>query len=172
MSPEELSTLFKAAREDFEVENGQPTNAYLVKIRSVITSTLLLAPYYEENGNNNLVGLVCSTIKYKATHQGNLDFHSPTRPAIYDPNITENDKPSIVRKKDITRKARVNDYKLYAKEKLEARGLILHAVHKTWVLDLKDKETLFTQVTPRQLLDHLQSICGGLHAINVIALQN
>ena len=67
---------------------------------------------------------------------------------------------------------RVNDYKLYAKAKLEARALNLHAVDKTWVLELKDKETLFTQVTPRQLLDHLQSIYGGLHNINVLALQN
>ena len=67
---------------------------------------------------------------------------------------------------------RVNDYKLYAKAKLEARALNLHAVDKTWVLELKDKETLFTQVTSRQLMDHLQSICGGLHAIDVLALHN
>ena len=87
------------AQEDFEVENGQPTDAYLVNIRAVITSILLLAPYDKENGNQNLVGLVWSTRKYKATHQGNLVFHSPTRPAIYEPSITENDKPSVVRKK-------------------------------------------------------------------------
>ena len=66
----------------------------------------------------------------------------------------------------------MNDYKLYAKAKIEARALILHAVDKTWVLKLKDEETLFTKVTPRQFLDHLQSICEGLHAINVLALQN
>ena len=58
MSPEELSTLFKAAREDFEIKNGQLTDAYLVKIRDVITSILLLSPYDVENGNHNLVGLV------------------------------------------------------------------------------------------------------------------
>ena len=74
--------------------------------------------------------------------------------------------------KKITWKARVNDTKLYAKAKLEACELILHAVDETWVLELKKEETLFTQVTPIQLLDHLQSICGGLHAINVLALQN
>ena len=96
------------------------------------------------------------TIKYKATHKGNLNFHIPTRPARYDLTITDNNKPAVVRKKDISWKARVNDYKLYAKVKLEACTLILHAVEKTWVLELKDKETLFTQVTPRQLLDHLQ----------------
>ena len=99
MSPGEISTLFEAAQEDFKVENGQPTDAYLVKIRVVITSILLLASYDEENGNHNLVGLVWSTRKNKATHQGNLAFCSPTIRAIYDPSITDNDKPAVVRKK-------------------------------------------------------------------------
>ena len=67
---------------------------------------------------------------------------------------------------------RLNDYKLFSKAKLEARELILHTVDEAWVLKLKDEETLFTQVTPRKLLDHLQPIYGGLHAIDVLALQN
>ena len=99
MCPEELSTLFEVAREDFEVKNGQPTDAHLVKIRAVITSILLLALYDEGNGNQNLVGLIWSTSKYMATHQGNLAFHSPTRPVIYDPSITDDNKPAVVRKK-------------------------------------------------------------------------
>ena len=82
MYPEELSTLFEAAREDFESENGQTTNTCLVKIREVINSILLIAPYDQENGNYILVGLVWSTRKYKATHQGDLAFHSSTRTAI------------------------------------------------------------------------------------------
>ena len=172
MLPKELSTLFKAAREEFEVKNGQPTDAYLVNILAVLTSIVVLAPYDEEHGNQNLVGLMWLTKKYKSTHQGNLYFHSPTRPAVYNLTILDDDKPAVIRKNDITLKARVNDYKLFAKAKLKARVLILHAVDETWVLELKDKETLFTQVTPRQLLDHLLSICGGLHAINVLTLQN
>ena len=141
MSPEELSTLFEASREDFKVKIGQPTDAYLV--------ILLLCPYSEENVNQNLVVGVWSTSKYKSTHRGNLAFHSPTRPAIYDLIITHDDKPDVVWKKEIAQKARVNDYKLYAKAKLEACAMILHAVDEMSVLDLKDEETLFTQVTPR-----------------------
>ena len=105
MSPEELYTLFEAAQEDFEVKNCHPTDAYLVKIRAVITSILLLAPYNEEHGNHNLVSIVCLTSKYKATHQGNLVFHSPTRPAVYDPTILDDDKPTFFWKKEITWKS-------------------------------------------------------------------
>ena len=94
------------------------------------------------------MGLVWSTSKYKANHQGNLAFHIPTRSEIYDPTITGGNKPAVVRKKEITLKARVNDYKLYAKVKIKAHMLILNAVDETWFLELKDKENLITQVTP------------------------
>ena len=47
---------------------------------------------------------------------------------------------------------RVNNYKLFAKAKLEASALILHTVEETWILELKYKETLFTQVTPHASL--------------------
>ena len=144
MSPEELSMLFEAARKDFEAKNGQPTDAYLVNIRAVITSILLLTLYDEEHGNQNIFGLVWSTSKYKATYQVNLAFHSHTIPEIYDPTISDDNKPTIVPKKEITWKARVNYYKLFAKAKLEAHALILHTVDETWVLELKDEETLFT----------------------------
>ena len=66
----------------------------------------------------------------------------------------------------------MSNYKLFAKAKLEARALILHAVDEMWIIELKNEETLFTQVAPRQLQDHLQSICGGLHVIDVLVLQN
>ena len=91
---------------------------------------------------------------------------------FYDPTISDDDKPAVVRKKDIMWKACVNDYNLFAKAKLGSREIILHAVNEMWVLELNDKETLFTQVIPIQFMDHLQSICGGLHAIGVLALQN
>ena len=113
-----------------------------------------------------------STSKYKLTHQGNLAFHSRTRPAVYDSTISDDDKPSVIQKKEITCKARMNEYKMFSKAKLETCALILRAFNKTSVLELKDEETLFTQVTPRQLLDNLQSICGGLHDIEVLTLQN
>ena len=51
----------------------------------------------------------------------------------------------------------MNDYKLFVKAKLEACALIPHMVDEMRILQLKDEETLFTQVTLSQLLRHLQS---------------
>ena len=50
--------------------------------------------------------------------------------------------------------------------------LILHDVDETWVLELNYEETIFTQVTLRQIMSQLQSMCGELHAIDVLTLQN
>ena len=132
---EELSTLFEASGETFEVENGQPTDVYLVKIRAVITSILLFTTYDEEKEDQNLVGLIWSMSKYMATHRG-VAFPSPTRTEIYDPSIADDDKTAVVRKKEIIRRARVMDYKIFAKAKLKARAFILHTIDKTWVLEL------------------------------------
>ena len=83
--------------------------------------------------NHNPVGLVWLTRKYKATHKRNLAFHSPTIQTIYYLMISNDDKPTVVWKKEIMWKARVTDYKLFAKANLKARALILHAVHKNLV---------------------------------------
>ena len=171
MSPKELSTLFEAARETFEVEKGQPTDTYLVKIRAVITTILLLSPYNAKKEDHNLVRLVWSTYTYMATH-GVVAFSIPTRPAIYDSSITDDNKTSIVRKKEIIWRVCVEDCKIFDKANLKARAFILHAAEETWVLELKDEETLFTLVSTKQLLTHLHTICCSLHAINVLDMQN
>ena len=97
MYSEEISTLFEAAQENFEVKPGQPTTAYLVKIRSAITSILLVQPYDEENGDHILLGLIWSSDKYTPSH-GRL-FPTLTRPDIYDPSITGDKKSAVVFKK-------------------------------------------------------------------------
>ena len=98
MFTEELSTIFEAARETFKVENGQLTEAHLVKIRAIITSILLLAPYEKEKGDYNIVGLVWSTSKYMDTQMG-ISFSIHTRPAIYDPSIADDKKMPLSAKR-------------------------------------------------------------------------
>ena len=159
------------ARETSEVKNGQTTDAILFKIRVVIISILLFAPYDEDKGDQNLVGLIWLASKYMATHKG-ISFSSPTSPVMYDPIIADDKKTAFVRKKEITWRACVTYYKIFAKAKLKAQAFILHAFDKTCVLELKDEETLFTAVSHKQLLTHLQIICGVLHTIDVLSLKN
>ena len=49
---------------------------------------------------------------------------------------------------------------------------MLAVVADTWVRELRDPETIYTEVDPRDLLDHLQAGCTGQHALNLLALHN
>ena len=42
----------------------------------------------------------------------------------------------------------------------------------TWVQELRDPETIYTEVDPRDLLSHLQAGCTGRHALDLLALHN
>ena len=42
----------------------------------------------------------------------------------------------------------------------------------TYIRYLKSSTYFYTRVKPRDLLAHLQSMCGGLHALDVLALQD
>ena len=42
----------------------------------------------------------------------------------------------------------------------------------TWVRELPDPNIFYAAVLPRDLIDHLQLSCGGLHALDILALLN
>ena len=45
-------------------------------------------------------------------------------------------------------------------------------VEDTWVREMKDPKTFYTDIAPRDFLDHLQAQCTGRHAIEILALQD
>ena len=49
---------------------------------------------------------------------------------------------------------------------------ILIVVEDTWVRELRNPDIFYTAVKPRDLLKHPQAMCVGLHATNVLNLQN
>ena len=68
--------------------------------------------------------------------------------------------------------AKKEDYRLFAAADCETRKLILAVVKDMWVHELRDPDLFYTAVKPRILLDHLQSMCVGLHATHVFNPQN
>ena len=64
------------------------------------------------------------------------------------------------------------DYDMYVSACRETSKFILAIVEDTWIRDLRDPDIFYAAVLPRDLLDHLQLLWGGLRALNVLALQN
>ena len=131
---------------------------------------LLDIPYDFENGKHSLVGLILSDTAYASSFGAGDTFPEPVRLAIYDETIA-NDATAVVRAKaEAKHRAKRADKGLYDAAKRETRQLIISKVEDTWIRELKDETTFYTQVSPRELLTHLQEICLGRHAIDAVSL--
>ena len=60
----------------------------------------------------------------------------------------------------------------YETARQEMEQFILAVVDGMWVRDIRDTETLYTEVAPKALLSHLQAGCLGRHALDLLALHN
>ena len=54
----------------------------------------------------------------------------------------------------------------------ETTQLVLSIVADTWVRELQDTDSLYTEVGPKYLFLHLQVGCTGRHALGLLALHN
>ena len=106
---------------------------------------------------------------YKKRHVAN--FPTPKLPAIYNVNIPI-DATNVQARLNAAHTAKKEDYQLFAAADCETSKFILAVVKDTWVSKLRDPDLFYTAVKPRTLLDHLQSMCVGLHATDVLNLQH
>ena len=68
--------------------------------------------------------------------------------------------------------AKITDYQVFSAAERETRYFILAVIEDTWVRKFREPVTLYTAVSPSGLLARLQVFCGGLHALDVLALKN
>ena len=61
---------------------------------------------------------------------------------------------------------------MYETARQETAQFVLAVVADTWVRELWDTETIYTQDTPKYLLSHLQAECTGRRALDLLALHN
>ena len=78
----------------------------------------------------------------------------------------------VLDKAEAVHTAKIVDYLIFAATKRETCDFIPTVVEDTWVYELWESVMLYTAVATSKLIDHLQTLCGGLHALDVLALQN
>ena len=49
---------------------------------------------------------------------------------------------------------------------------MLTVVADTWVRELRDPDTIYTEVSPKDLFAHLQAGCTGRHALELLELHS
>ena len=106
------------------------------------------------------------TTQYTAT------FPIPSRVSHYNASIADNAEQGAQAKAESAHNVKKADYEVYVSACRKTSKFILAIVEDTWLRKLRDTNIFYAAVLPRDLLDHLQLLCGGLHALGVLALQN
>ena len=169
MKPEDIITQFAERTVTFDPISGQPTDSDIVCLVEAIAQILLIVPYDEANGDHSLIGLIYSQAAYTAEYTS--AFPRPNKPGIYDTSIADDAPAGLRAMKEVMHKAVRRDYSLFEAVERGVRQFTLDVVEDTYVRDLKSNKFYYTKVTPIDFLDHLQATCGGLHVINLLALQ-
>ena len=164
MTPDEIVAKSSAALDNFEPITDQQLDSDLTILREAIAPLLLQIPYNKKGGTHNLIGIVRAKPAYLKRY--GEAFPEPTRVGAYDLKIN-NDATSVVRARlEGAHKAWSTDRATYDTTRRETTQFVLAVVADTWVRELRDPKTIYTEVEPRDLLDHLQAGCTGRHALS------
>ena len=169
MTPEEITAAFATAASTFQPIAGQPTDDDLTTLREVLYPLLLEIPYDETPppGTHNLIGLIKPTASYTATW--GAPFPIPARPPTYP--VVADDATAVVRaRSEADHAVRVRDFASYEAAERATAKFIRDAIDEIWYRDLRHARSFYTNVTAKQLIDHLDANCGGLHPSKLINL--
>ena len=170
MKSDKIQSLFATALETYAPVEGQPLDPDLSTLQEMLTVLLMPITYDGEKCIHNLVCLIMDEDAYKTRHGAN--FPTPSRPAIYDVNIPINASNAVRVYREAYHTAKKEDYRLLVSTKRGSSKFILAIVEDTWVRKLRNPDLFYTAVKPRALLAHLQAMCVGLHATDVLNIQN
>jgi hypothetical protein len=166
MTPTALALALATATSAFLPIARQPTDGNLVHINAPI---LLKITYDRANGVQNLWGLIADADRY--LHHYGLAFVRPaTRPAVYDPDIVEGASRVERTRAEASWAAHIQDYQAYEVVEAGVKAFIEAVVKDTWIRDLRDPETFYSNVTALTLFNHLCNRSGGLHVLDMVSL--
>jgi hypothetical protein len=118
---------------------------------------------------HNLWGLVASADCY-LYHYGTPFIRPATRPAYYNPAI--NAEASCI--DPVCAKtawaALLQDYKAYEAAERGVKVFIEAIVNNTWICNLCNPGTFYSNVTALAIFHHLCKRYGGLHALDMVSL--
>ena len=107
---------------------------------------------------------------YKMCHGAN--FPTPTRPAIYDVGIPSDAMNVVQVRLEAAHTNKKEDYRLISAADRVTSKFILTVVEDTWFRELWDPDLFYTAVKTLTLLNNIQAMYVGLHATDVLNLQN
>jgi hypothetical protein len=169
MTPKAITLALSTAQALFLPIDGHSSNNDLVRHSDTILPILLKATYNRINGIHNLWGLVASADCY-LHHCCASVVRQATRPACYDPAI--NAEASCVNCicAETAWAALIQDYEAYKATEHGVKVFIEAIVNNTWICNLCNPKTFYSNVIALAIFDHLREHSCGLHALDMVLL--
>jgi hypothetical protein len=166
MTPEEITSLFATAAAAFQPIVGQPNDDDLTLLRDTLYPLLLQIPY-DEAGTHNLIGILEPTTTYTVTWHA--AFPMPVRPPTY-PAIPDAATAVVRAREEANHAVLVKDYAAYEAAERATSKFIRDNVDELWYRDLRHQRSYYNNVTAKELIEHLDANCGGLHPSELVNL--
>jgi hypothetical protein len=169
MTPKAITSALAAAQALFLPIDKQPSDDDLVCLSDTILPILLKVSYNRINGVHNLWGLIASADCY-FHHYGAPFVRQATQSACYDPSITaEASRVNCVCTKTAWA-ALLKDYTAYKDPERGVKVFIKAVTNDTWICNLCNPKTFYSNVTALAIFNHLCDRSGGLHALDMVLL--
>ncbi len=169
MTPKAITSALAAAQALFLPIDGQPSNDDLIGLSDAILPILLKATYDHVNGVHNLWGLVASADCY-LHHYGAPFVHPATSLACYDPAITAEASRVNHICSETAWATLLQDYKACKATEHGVKVFIKAVVNNTWIRNLCDPETFYSNVTALDIFNHLCKGSGILRTLDMVSL--
>jgi hypothetical protein len=164
MTPKAIVSALTAAQVLFLPIDGQPS-----KQRQCHCVHYLKSTYNCVNSVHNLWGLVANGNSY--LHHYSAPFVCPaTRLACYDPAINVEASHVDHYCAEAPWATKIQDYKAYEANEHGVKVCIKAVVEDTWICDLRNPQTFYSNVTALTLFNHLREHSRGLHALDIVLL--
>ena len=155
MAPQEIVAKFATALDNFDPITEQLSDTDLTRLREAVAPLLLQILYGETGGKHNLISLIRSKLAY-VTRYGEA-LPELKRVGAYDLDI-DDDATAVVRsRQEAAHKARRADHSTFKTARRESTQFMHAVVAETWVRELCDPDTIYTEVGPDDLFAHLQA---------------
>ena len=170
MTPDDIVENFAHSLEQFKLIAGQPSDTDLTRKREVFAPLLLQILYDETEAVHNLIGLIRPEAAYITSY--GAAFLEPMRVVAYFATINDDSMAVVRARTEAAHKAKSANRATYKTARRETAQFILAVVNDTWVRELRNTETIYTDVAPKALIAHLQAGCTGRHSLDLMALHN
>jgi hypothetical protein len=149
--------------------DGQPASNNLTNLEKELIAILEALPTTLGGGNHGHAGMIMETVAY-TTMTGRTAFINPTNSGIYPVGLALNALAGTRARAEAEHKELINQYEMYEGVRQGTKDLILKAVDNEYLIKIKHKTLGYLNLSPKEMLDHLQNRGGALNFVDTKTL--